>query len=250
MVKQKNSILNFIFLSLLCFFLFFSCSPKIEFDFNTITPKENSEITANISFSTGISDTAVIAIKNLTGIPEESPLFDKEAISESLKTSGLKEKKVSVNSDSSLDVKVYSSDLSKIGNSQKPIFTTTYNKTTKEYSVSTILNPKTFESLFTIFPEEFADYAELLMAPIFTGENLSETEYLDLLAAAYGNSLQKELSDSVCILQGKTPGVITDFSWNNEKIKKFNGKKNFLLSVPLVSFLSNNEGISFNICWK
>ena len=250
MSKKNQSLLYVLFLALLSVLLFFGCSPKVEFDFSTITSKQNLTVGADISFSTGISETAVSAIKNLTGISPDEPLFDKKAISESLKSSGLKEKAVLLNSDSSIDVKIYSADLSKIGNTDTPIFKTLYNKTTKEVSVSTVLNQEAFENLFSIFPEEFADYAELLMAPIFTGEKLSQEEYLELIGAAYGNSLQKELADSVCILKGSTPGKITNLIWNNKEITDFIGKNNFQISIPLSFLLAANDEISFSVSWK
>lgn len=81
---------------------------------------------------------------------------------------------------------------------------------TKKQSVSSfnkleiILSPEILQNLITSQNSIIQKYADLLMAPCFTGEELSEAEYKELVASLYGNEIAEEL------LRGKVKIIMRD----------------------------------------
>ena len=60
-----------------------------------------------------------------------------------------------------------------------------------------------------VLPQELFEYADLLMAPVLTGERMSEEEYLDLIAAAYGPQAAAELKACAFELTVQCPAKVT-----------------------------------------
>lgn len=71
------------------------------------------------------------------------------------------------------------------------------------------LSPETAQYIISLLPEETASYTELFMAPLFTGEIMSASEYEDLIAVVYGQQLATELSLSRFTLNISVPGPVT-----------------------------------------
>ncbi len=63
--------------------------------------------------------------------------------------------------------------------------------------VTLSLTPETLHALYAELPTEFQSYIDLFMAPVFTGEDMSDADYLDLLAAVYGKPLADEFGNAV-----------------------------------------------------
>ncbi len=53
-----------------------------------------------------------------------------------------------------------------------------------------------FQSLYSLVPFEIQSHLDMFMAPSFTGEEMSDEEYLDLLASVYGQKLSDEIKKS------------------------------------------------------
>lgn len=81
---------------------------------------------------------------------------------------------------------------------------------TKQQTISSFdrleitLSPEILQNLITNQNSIIQKYADLLMAPCFTGEELSETEYKELVASLYGNEIAEEL------LRGKVKIIMRD----------------------------------------
>ncbi|MBP5588067.1 MAG: hypothetical protein J6X37_05010 [Treponema sp.] len=61
-------------------------------------------------------------------------------------------------------------------------------------SVSVTLSPEILQDLITNQNSIIQKYADLLMAPCFTGEELTKEEYIEVLSSLYGEKLAEELT--------------------------------------------------------
>lgn len=55
---------------------------------------------------------------------------------------------------------------------------------------------ETMRKLYSVLPEEVRSYIDLFLAPVFTGEVMTDGEYTDILASLYGQALADELSSA------------------------------------------------------
>ena len=55
------------------------------------------------------------------------------------------------------------------------------------------LSPKDMKAFASSLPDEFMAYMDMLAAPVFTGEQLSQEEYLGVISAIYGQTFATEL---------------------------------------------------------
>lgn len=94
------------------------------------------------------------------------------------------------------------------------------------------LSPAVLQDLITNQNNVIQKYADLLMAPCFTGDAMSKEEYIDLVASLYGNEIAKEI----------TSGTI-NISLKNARIKK----RTESVSVPLIDILTLTEEKTFTV---
>ena len=174
--------------------LFFSsCSPQV-----IITADKNGPTEA--SFSTSLSPTSEKMIRRFTGT-EEGLLFDKEKISLSLALAGLSTNRIEFSSLTALYLSVV------IPKTQTLLSKALqYSRTTNTLTVA--LSPESVQSAIQVMPSESAELLDLLMAPILTGEKLTELEYKEIIGSTYGKTLLKELESSVFTLTLRCPSKI------------------------------------------
>jgi hypothetical protein len=75
--------------------------------------------------------------------------------------------------------------------------------------VSVAISRDTLERALALMPTETRDYLDLFMAPAFTGEELTEGEYREIIAAAYGKTLAAELAASTFTLTVQCPAKVS-----------------------------------------
>lgn len=193
-MKMKRKIL---FIIAICSTLFLAgCTADVELKLN-----KNGEL--EMSFS-GISGEAFATfIKSASGIEEGDVVFDVNAISYELIKSGF------------LDVKVESkngSDL-KISMVEKTGNTLIYESGIIEKNGQELiirLSPEKIYSFYELADDEIKLFLDMLIAPVFNNEIMTEDEYLETISAFYGESVAEELKDSkfrVNIIQGEEKKV-------------------------------------------
>lgn len=186
-----------LFIIAICSTLFFAgCTADVELKLN-----KNGEL--EMSFS-GISGEAFATfIKSASGIEEGDVVFDVNAISYELIKSGF------------LDVKVESkngSDL-KISMVEKTGNTLIYESGIIEKNGQELiirLSPEKIYSFYELADDEIKLFLDMLIAPVFNNEIMTEDEYLETISAFYGESVAEELKDSkfrVNIIQGEEKKV-------------------------------------------
>lgn len=186
-----------LFIIAICSTLFLAgCTADVELKLN-----KNGEL--EMSFS-GISGEAFATfIKSASGIEEGDVVFDVNAISYELIKSGF------------LDVKVESkngSDL-KISMVEKTGNTLIYESGIIEKNGQELiirLSPEKIYSFYELADDEIKLFLDMLIAPVFNNEIMTEDEYLETISAFYGESVAEELKDSkfrVNIFQGEEKKV-------------------------------------------
>ncbi|HCM28086.1 MAG: hypothetical protein A2Z99_18845 [Treponema sp. GWB1_62_6] len=68
------------------------------------------------------------------------------------------------------------------------------------------LDRKTAPAVLDSLSPEIGAYLEALMAPVVTGEDLTESEYLEFVAAVYGNAVSAEIAAASLTLTLNLPG--------------------------------------------
>lgn len=98
------------------------------------------------------------------------------------------------------------------------------------------------QALLAQLPEETAGWSEMLMAPLFTGEEMTEAEYADLLGAVYGNKIVEEAVNAAVTLCITAPAAILE-----TKIPEYGevsvSKNTAKISIPLLSFLTECNAV-------
>lgn len=158
---------------------------------------------------------ATSGLNEISGIKSEGTLFDVAGIKKSLDGAGLKKAAVS-----SRDK--YSLQLCFEGNFD-------FIKITDE-NVELVLDAGNIREFTASLGEEFKSMADLFMAPVLTGEEMSEEDYVETLGAVYGTKLAGELARA-------------ELEFN---LKSAAGK-NRVIKIPLMKLLTLKEQLKFSI---
>ena len=170
-------------------FLFFSCSAEIVFEV-----KKDGNV--KISYDGDLSGDFLQFLINQNGKNTELDLgnienteLDAEVLTESLKISGFE------------NVQILSGKLKNIlitmeDKSQKSVLF--YSKLLKMQngSLSVDFSYENLRNFYENADEQLQSDLDLLLAPVFNDEKMSETEYLETIAAFYGEKMAGELAKS------------------------------------------------------
>lgn len=183
--------MKFLFKILLFFsvFLFFSCSAEIVFEV-----KKDGNV--KISYDGDLSGDFLQFLINQNGKNAELDLenienteLDVEDLTESLKNSGFE------------NVQILSGKLKNIlitmeDKSQKSVLF--YSKLLKMQngSLSVDFSYENLRNFYENADEQLQSDLDLLLAPVFNDEKMTETEYLETIATFYGEKMASELAES------------------------------------------------------
>lgn len=172
--------------------LFTSCTSKIDLELK----KDGS---VNVSFEGGsIGSSIKKLLSSVTGTASSSFSFDTNQIAEALKQSGFSN--VMVRSPSGTDLVITMKDINK-----KSILFSSGIINTDEKKLELTLNPQRLINFYYDCDETLKTYLDLLMAPVFNDEIMSEQEYLSTVSSLYGNDIGKEIGESVFLIKLKNP---------------------------------------------
>ena len=170
-------------------FLFFSCSAEIVFEV-----KKDGNV--KISYDGDLSGDFLQFLINQNGKNTELDLgnienteLDAEVLTESLKISGFE------------NVQILSGKLKNIlitmeDKSQKSVLF--YSKLLKMQngSLSVDFSYENLRNFYENADEQLQSDLDLLLAPVFNDEKMTETEYLEIIATFYGEKMASELAES------------------------------------------------------
>jgi hypothetical protein len=98
--------------------------------------------------------------------------------------------------------------------------------------------------LLSLFSPEISDYLSALMAPVVTGENLTRSEYLDLVTSFYGRPLADEIAASRIAITIDFPRPVTAITGGTARDNRAR------FSLPLTDFLVPEKSLVYEVVWK
>src|SRR5574344_2280659 len=117
-------------------------------------------------------------------------------------------------------------------------------------SLTLILSPSTMYGIAASLPEDAKSYLDLLMAPVFSGETMSPSDYIDLVATVYGQELSDELQSSAVKITLSSPegtSIKKTALSDATNVKTAADQVTFL--IPLAEFLTLSDTKTFSITW-
>lgn len=170
-------------LSLFLVFLFCSCETKI-----IINVLEDDNVL--LEFSSLPGEVFSNTIMSFASEEEQPSYINPEELKTALVESKLKNPEVFVNKNNYLLIKAL---LPK----EKDDVLSKSNMLVKENGLYKIkINAENFKNFYYLASQQIQLYIDLLMSPVFTGEETSHQEYIDLLSSVYGQELCDELESS------------------------------------------------------
>lgn len=219
------------------FFTFILC-------FISCTPRANIKITGanDVFLSIDISPSANTKklLKSLSGFSSDSAFSNQEEdISEVKTEDGIEIIKLKKTSSLDFSAKLKFSSLSLASSSMF-----SFNK--EKNSITFLLDRKILNNFLMNLSDEDKEYLELLMAPSFENTFMSDEEYIELIASAYGKKIASELKTSTLILSFETPSKIKKINLS-PKMNYETKETKVIFSIPLTYILVMNEPININL---
>lgn len=185
----------FVLAVLLGTFLCASCNSEVKIDL-----KKDGSVALKFSgtFGDGLS-------KLVNSISDDDVVFDTKAITYELSKSGFQDVIVTAKGKKSLEI-------SMTEKGQNSYLYTSGMLDTKGNKISLKLSPETLKKFYSLCDEQIVLYLDLLLAPIFNDEKMTEAEYLETVATFYGQSVADEFSKSMIRLTVTNPNEKTKTS--------------------------------------
>lgn len=137
-------------------------------------------------------------IRTSQNIRAEKPIFNTKGIQADLMADGFSNVNVSTPALTSLDIKI--SDTEK-----KSMFFTSGIVQVKNNKLQVNISPRTLVNFYESADPELALYLDMLLSPVFNGEEMTEHEYLELVKGFYGDEVAQEIKKAEIKLVLKNP---------------------------------------------
>jgi len=234
---------GFCVVSFFCLCLFITgCSPVVKINITTLA--NDDKMTVDFASNTG--ETVADVFYSTTNASPEMTRADEKLMADGLTKAGFTVKSctgygVSINCETGPD------SINKILPDLPGMFSLAEKSGKKSFSVT--LNPEYIQYLLTYLPEESTGYADLLMAPLFTGEEMDEEEYVDTVAVVYGRKLANEAVTFKFKFEITVPGTVTAVSVPKYASGTYKGNT-AEITATMASFLSDYKGAVYSVEWK
>jgi hypothetical protein len=221
----------------------FSCAGRIN---GALSADGSSALSINMSLEPRM--TAMIMSFGAAMGQTDSPVLDAAAIAKSMSAApGIASVFLKNTSSSALEGSL---QLSKAGeflasvnngdNQKKFIVFEQKNGGRCEININRVNGPV----ILDLLSAEIADYLNALMAPIATGENLSKTEYLELVAFMYSKAISDEIAGSRIRASIDFPGVITSVKGGTFSDRRAD------FDISLLDLLVLETPLAYEVQWK
>ncbi len=238
---KKNNVLKNSFILLFAGIVFLSCTTNA-----TVSINESSA--ADFSYKTTASKNVESLIRSFAGAGQSVSVFDKSVIEKSFEMSEID--LVSVSSVGTADIMLSGKikDINEIVPTGDQLIA--FENTSAGGKMDLHINNETLDALLSLMGSENLVYLELLMAPVFTGEKMSEEEYLSFMSSIYGPAILEDLTDSIISFDMEVPKSIKNAQLYPETIGEIKYSENTArVDISLLSFLVNTSEINLNLEW-
>ena len=97
-------------------------------------------------------------------------------------------------------------------------------------------------------PASMNDYIDLLMAPAFTGETMTQAEYIDVVRSAYGKTIAAELLKSDFTIAVHCPNTVKQAKIDEPGSSSSAGNE-ATFRIPLAALLAMEKPIQAKVGW-
>ena len=213
----------------------FSCSPELS-----ISLKNDDSV--DVQFEISNTESFFSNFSAFMDFSEEN-FYDKEFLSLNLQELGFSNINLETGKNADLILSAKLKNFSQL-EEENPI-TSLLSKNENSFEIS--INPDNLIDILETLPE-VTDYLDLLMAPVYTGEELSEEEYLELFATVYGESFAKDFENTNFVLQVNVSEKITNIETAKDNIASVNISGSVaIIKIPLYKLLCNPNPTFFKI---
>ncbi|MDR1785385.1 MAG: hypothetical protein LBR23_02815 [Spirochaetaceae bacterium] len=219
-----------------------SCSPRAAL---TILP--DSSMTWEISVPIEKAPSEFIA--SSTGGIAGAPVFNAGVLESRLKRRGFTAVSVTSATDTLLAFTARADSAKAVFASAPGVFSFTPKTPRNSASLRISIDHSTVGELLALFPPETVEYLDFFFAPLFTGEVMSQNDYIGVIEAVYGRGMAEALKKSVVSIAFVLPGQVSTVQ-SPAFVNTSTGGNKATLSMPLGALLSATETLSFNLEWK
>lgn len=210
-------------------FLIFACSPSLS-----ITMKDES--TTDFNFNITNTESFFANFSAFMDFNEED-FYNTVSLQSSLESLGFTN--IFIQTDKNTDIKIKAQIQNQNFIDEENPLSTLISITNNDFSIT--IKPENIIEILSSIPE-ITDYLDLLMAPIYTGEQISEPEYLELFASVYGESFAQDFEKTNFNISVQTLLTIKDIEISNSHLFGVNFEnKTVNIQIPLYKLLCHNE---------
>jgi hypothetical protein len=239
-IMKKMSVVYLAAVTVLCFF-FFSCSPRLLI---TVEDQNSGSLVFNTETGTAVES----LIRSVSGAANQTPLFEREKISRSLAEAGLTVTDISFPDNTGIAISAQVPDFTKKNPSMPNAFSISSQSGITTMTVT--VSEQILKTAAALMPPETVAYLDLLMAPVFSGEQLSRSEYIDLFAMVYGDTVASEMKKAHMYITLKSPHPIKTATVSDSAAAQvsFTGNE-ATFAIPLDLILTKSDTTIFTVSW-
>jgi len=237
---MKCFIKKSIFLPLFFAVFAFSCTAKIDGNISA-----NGSATMTVSMSLGQRMTALIKSIAAAGGQEPAQILDGQSIAKSMsKAPGIESVTLKNTSTSAVDGQARITQINTFLSATDGKGFVTFEQGRSGGKCVFSINIDNGAVMIKYFSADVNDYLNALMAPIATGEKMTKTEYLELVASFYNKGISDEIAASRIRVSVEFPGAVTSVKGGS-----FSGKK-ATFDIPLLDLLVLETPLTYEVNWK
>lgn len=237
-----NRVYPALFLTMTVLIGFGACSPSVIV---TIKP----DMSGKAAFNAEMTPTAQTVVRKFTGTNAaksiESQLFNPESLKASLIQTGFSVDTIELPAKGGISLGLSFQKLDGLlaqAVSMKP----------GANSITVTLSRESINAAVDLMPSETREYLDLLMAPVFTGEELSTADFEDIIASTYGKTLAGDLKNARFTLTIRCPGAVKTAAVTAGGTADCTASKTgsgAVFTIPLTTLLSMENTVTASAAW-
>jgi hypothetical protein len=228
-----------------CIFVFISCTTRID---GSLAADGSATVTVNVALKVRM---AALIQRMFAAGGQDGPVLDGPAIAQSMSGApGITSVVMRNTSPAAIDgqVRIFQiGDFLGAANSGSANSDTANNRgfiTFEPGRLGININRENGPVVLELLSSQITDYLSALMAPIATGEELTKSEYLELVASFYNTPISNEIESSRINATVDFPGNITGVTGGT-----FAGRR-AIFDIPLLDLLVLETPMVFEVIWN
>jgi hypothetical protein len=238
---MRSLILKLFYVSMLFgVFSLSSCTARIDGNINV-----NGSAVLSVNVSIGQRAAALIRSLAEAGGQESSQILDGQSLSKAMSQSpGIESVSFKNTSQTAIDGQIKISNINLFLTEANGKRFITFSQEPAGGKCIFSINIDNSRAILGQLSKDISDYLNAIMAPAATGEKMTKTEYLELVASFYNKGISDEIAASKVRVSVEFPGAVTSVKGGTYSGKKAN------FDIPLVDLLVLQTPLAYEVNWK